>query len=302
MRKISNLKTHIVVIVCITGFLFACSKENKTNSISRVQKIVDDSEPINDAKLLKHFLSKAKSYYAQNGGTEANELKKQTSNKKCEVSLENSSLQVVKGGAFYNAFKKRVLVMGMLYKRGEEAEYQISTASAFPISKDGICVTNYHVFKSYDRSKPSEYETMFVMDYDGEVYPVVEVLAASKQDDLAIFRINCGNMEMLPLILGNNLPAGEDVNLISHPNRRLYSYTRGNINRKYIKSGTTKIRQCISAEFAKGSSGAPILDNCGNVVGVVAGTQNINYNSKPETYQMTIREIIPVSRIKKLIQ
>lgn len=212
------------------------------------------------------------------------------------------SNQIIEQSVFYNEFRKSVLVMGILSKQEGISDYNMGTASAFSISKDGICVTNYHVFKSFDPAKPKEYETIFVMDFEGHVYPVIEVLAASKHDDLAIFRIDCKGKEIIPLALGNDLQVGEEIHLISHPDRRFYSYTSGYINRKYLKPGTSKIRQCISAEFAKGSSGAPIMDNSGNVVGVVAGTQNIHYLPNGGSYQMTIREIIPVSRIKELIK
>ncbi len=290
----------VSVIICLVAFLFSCNDEDKP--YSNDNKVIEKQEVINDAEMLKKFLQKAEDYYIKNGGTQANDYKKQTLGKSCEVNLKSPSSQSIKRGAFYKELKKSILLMGILTKQEETSSYVIGTASAFSISKDGICVTNYHVFKSFDPAKPKEYETVFVMDVKGNVYPVIEVLAASKHDDLAVFRIDCKGKEMLPLALGNDSPVGEEINLISHPDRRFYSYSQGHINRTYLKPGTSKIRQCISAEFAKGSSGAPIMDNYGNVVGVVAGTQNIYYDQRGKGYQMTIREIIPVSKLKALFE
>jgi S1-C subfamily serine protease len=258
-------------------------------------------EPINDAEWLKDFEKKASAYYAENGGTDADTYKKQLLTKKCAVNCKPPLVSKVQGSAFYQQFKPGVLMMGKMYKCPNCPDDHISTASAFVISEDGICATNYHVFKSYDPSKPNEYITYYVMDVNSNIYPVVEVLAASKHDDLAIFRIDTKGTKMSPLALGNEKGTGEPIHLISHPDHRFYTYTQGFINRKYIKPGTTKIRQCISAEFAKGSSGAPVMDECGNVVGVVAGTQNIYYDQEAKVYQTTIHEIIPVSRLKELI-
>jgi len=303
MNKAYNFGKWIFFVAIVSVFLISCGEANTKKKVAtKVDKIEDTSEPINDRELLKHFASEAGKLFTEIGGSSAGDYQKNLSNKKCEVNLEPFAFDVMKGGAFYSTFKKRVFVMGMLTKPEGSSDYQIGTSSAFPISSGGVCVTNYHVFKSYNPAKPHEYESMFVMDFEGKVYPVIEVLAASKKDDLAIFRIKCEDGDIEPLALGYDQPAGEELNLISHPDDRFFYYSRGYLNRKYIKPGTSKVRQCMSAEFAKGSSGSPIMDQYGNVVGVVAGTQNIHYLPQVASYQMTIREIIPVSRIKALIQ
>ena len=297
----SSIKWGILVF----SFLITACSEMKQEANGAAQTTTVDSfsdvEPINDAALLKEFEQKASAYYKEFGGLDADTYKKQLSGKKCDVEIKSASSTPVKGDAFYRQFKTGVLMMGKMYKCGHCPEDHISTASAFVISEDGICATNYHVFKSYDPSKPNDYITFFVLDSEKNMYPVAEVLAASKHDDLAIFRIDTKGKRIPALSIGQELGIGEPINLISHPDHRFYTYTQGHIDRKYIKPGSTKIRQSISAEFAKGSSGAPIMDQCGNVVGVVAGTQNIYYDQEGKVYQSTIKEIIPVSRLKELI-
>lgn len=300
MRKKHSGYTKLFITFCLITLIASCHVENKPTNITK--EVTGNLEPVNDAALYKKFLRKAQAYYVANGGADANTFKPQTLRKKCDVRIEQVSSDLVERGDFYNQFKQSVLIVGMLSNNADNGNYEMGTASAFSISRDGVCVTNYHVFKSFNPAKPSEYEAIFVMDSEGEVYPVVEVLAASKHDDLAIFRIDSKGKEMLPLALASDLSVGEEINLISHPARRFYSYSQGSINRTYMKPGTNKIRQCISAEFAKGSSGAPILDKLGNVVAVVAGTQNIHALPSGSSYQMTIREIIPVSRIKELLK
>jgi len=293
-------------ILLAISFLFvanACQVSTKQNSDSQVaESNYQPEEAINDADRLKNFETMASAYFKENGGVEADTYKKQLNSKQCEVVLTPPSKLKVTGYPFYENYRNGVLMMGKMYKCGHCPEDHISAASAFIISEDGICATNYHVFKSYDPTKPNDYITFYVMDYEQNMYPVTEVLAGSKHDDLAIFKIDTKGKKLSSLALGNELGCGEAINLISHPDHRFYTYTQGHIDRKYIKPGSSKIRQSISAEFAKGSSGAPIMDICGNVVGVVAGTQNIYYDQEGKIYQSTIKEMIPVSRIKELLK
>ncbi len=302
MNYCNKMKSTVSLFV-LTLLAGSCQIDKPTDQkTSFPDAPVETEAPVNDAKRLKDFEQQASAYYNEHGGVDAATYKQQLSNKSCEVAVWPASKQLFRGPAFYKQFRKGVLKMGKMFKCGHCPEDHISTASAFVISADGVCVTNYHVFKSYDPSKPNEYITFFVMDVEQNIYPVTEVLAASKHDDLAIFKIDTKGQQLSPLCMGEEQPVGEAIHLISHPEHRFYTYTQGHIDRKYIKPGTTKIRQSISAEFAKGSSGAPIMDDCGNVVGVVAGTQNIYYDQEGKIYQSTIKEIIPVSRLKELIK
>ena len=300
--KYNKRLTKIIAIGLLSVFI-SCQKNGQKPALNSVIKMnTEVEEPINDAELLKEFEQKASAYYKKHGGIDADTYKTQLTGKKCEAQILPVTDTPYKGIEFYKQFRKGVLMMGKMYKCGHCPEDHISAASAFIISEDGICATNYHVFKSYDPSKPNDYITFFVMDSDKNIYPVLEVLAASKHDDLAIFKIDTKGTQMAALSIGHEQGTGESVHLISHPDHRFYTYTQGYIDRKYMKPGTAKIRQSISAEFAKGSSGAPVMDNCGNVVGIVAGTQNIYYDQEGTIYQSTIKEIIPVSRLKALIE
>jgi len=285
--------------------IFAACNECVPNkkSVGHKRENVEEVKPINDSELLRKFTSDASDYYSDRGNTEAEDLYTQLANKSTSIeSMGGVSSDVLEGSQFYDTYKKQVLIFGQMYKCCHCPDFHISPCSAFPISKDGLCVTNYHVFESFNPEEPTMYETAFVMDWKGKVYPVIEVLAANEQDDLAIFRVKCKENDLIPLAMGNDKNAGEPIHVISHPDQRFYRYTQGHINRTFIEPRISTTRQSISAEFARGSSGAPVLDNCGNVIGVIAGTMNINGGHKRDLYQLTIREMIPVSRLHELIQ
>jgi len=299
MKDLYKLVVMLLFAIMVTT---ACVEDSKNKMVAVASNEHLAEDPINDAVWLSEFEKKASAFYKANGGTNAKTYKSQLLNKGCNVNALKPINTVLNAKDLNASCKAGVLMMGKMYNCGHCPNDHISIASAFVISEDGVCVTNYHVFKSYDPARPNDYITFFVMDTEKNIYPVLEVLAASKHDDLSIFKIDTKGHKMKALPLGNQQEVGSSVNLISHPDQRLYRYSQGCINRTYLKPGTAKLRQSISADFASGSSGAPILDDCGNVIGVVAGTQNITYGPKEGIYQMTINEMIPVSRLRELIE
>ena len=61
----------------------------------------------------------------------------------------------------------------------------------------------------------------------------------------------------------------------------------------------------VTADFAKGSSGAPILDLNGNVVGMVASTKSVYYdeeNGLQKDLQMVMKNCVPAKCILDLIE
>ena len=61
----------------------------------------------------------------------------------------------------------------------------------------------------------------------------------------------------------------------------------------------------ITAEFAKGSSGGPVFDEKGNVIGLAASTVSIYYHEgqgKKDNLQMVQRQCAPVEAMRRLIR
>ena len=76
----------------------------------------------------------------------------------------------------------RLLIVARLYKCGRCTNWHSGSATGFPLTKDGIFATNYHVLEQTDG------KTLAVMDTEENVYPVTQVLAADKDSDVAIVR------------------------------------------------------------------------------------------------------------------
>lgn len=195
-----------------------------------------------------------------------------------------------------------VVVVGGIYKCDRCSDWHVSAASGFILTATGAIVTNYHVVDS------SRKQALVVMTADRQVYPVKRVLAASRADDLAILEIEAEQLQPLPLV-GNTADAlvGSSVSVISHPRGRFYYYSEGVISRyfKARSAGTTIDALTITAEYARGSSGAPVLNRRGEVVAVVSSTESIYYTqdkTSQRNLQMVFRTCIPAANILRLIQ
>lgn len=61
----------------------------------------------------------------------------------------------------------------------------------------------------------------------------------------------------------------------------------------------------ITADFAKGSSGCPVLDECGAVVGIVNNTESIYYDDdgkkKQTDLQMVVKNATPSWAVRPMI-
>jgi len=207
----------------------------------------------------------------------------------------------VEGGS-YAELSESVFLIAHAFNCGKCDKWHLGgVATAWCLGSDGIMVTNYHVLDN------AAGEAWAICSRDGKVFPVVEILAASKKEDLAIFRVEGSDFKGLPL--GKPAEVGSEVRVLSHPNRKLFMQTTGEVSRYFNqrrKGGGGAVRMAITADYAKGSSGGPVFNKDGKVVGVVASTNSIYYGKDDEgdatNLQMVIKNTIPVSALRKMLE
>jgi len=119
-------------------------------------------------------------------------------------------------------------------------------------------VTNHHVMAGMNRA--------VLLFADGQSAPVSEVIGDSAEQDLIILGAETGSRR--PLLLGDEmtLREGDSVYAIGAPKGLELSFTNGIVS-SFRKSNSQFLIQA-TAPIAPGSSGGPLLDQSGHVVGV----------------------------------
>lgn len=147
-----------------------------------------------------------------------------------------------------------------------------SLGTGFIVRDDGWIATNFHV-----AAVPDE---LWVLLSDGRRFPIIEVVNASRRHDLAILRIDAKNLPTLPLGDSDAVRAGDSVVAIGHPLGLEDTVSNGLVSAvRHVDSDFDVLQ--ISAPIAPGSSGGPLFNERGEVIGVAAaimrGGQNLNF-------------------------
>lgn len=138
------------------------------------------------------------------------------------------------------------------------------TGSGFAISKDGLILTNFHVI---DKAKAIK----VTLPSGKEITP--DVVGTDPATDLAILKI--GDESLIPLEFANseNLQPGQIAIAIGNPLGFQHSVTAGVVSalgRTLRSQSGRMIDDVIQTDAAlnPGSSGGPLMDSAGKVIGV----------------------------------
>ncbi len=149
----------------------------------------------------------------------------------------------------------------------------IASGTGFLVSTDGVIVTNYHVIGTGN--------VAIVKFPDDTVFPVDGVLAADKVRDLAIIKIHGKNFRTLVLGDSDRIQIGEAVVAIGNPLSLESTVSNGIISgvRTAEKLGGKFLQ--TTAPISPGSSGGPLFNMLGEVVGInsmyLEGGENLNF-------------------------
>ncbi|WP_431293068.1 S1 family peptidase [Pedobacter sp. P26] len=114
---------------------------------------------------------------------------------------------------------------------------------------------------------------------------------------------------MLPALpLAKSANVGDQVFVLGHPKGMHYFFSQGNVTNRYMEeAGPDDARffremMTISADYATGSSGGPVLDLYGRVVGTVSNTKMYTHSEMNPSVQMVVKNTVPVESLWKLIR
>jgi len=182
--------------------------------------------------------------------------------------------------ALCDRLRESTLAVATLYKCPDCGGWHLNSSAGFVFAEGGIICTCCHVVLAADQGVKEAY--LLAADSSGRVFPVRAVVAADTESDTCLLRIEAPPLPPLPLRTGA-LP-GERVFCLSHPGGYYFMFTQGMVSRLNRRrnellsepgqKGGELTRPVlflnITAEFAPGSSGAPVVDEAGNVLGQVA--------------------------------
>ena len=243
----------IISLLSLCGVFVVYQQVNNLNSailqLSQNQKKLDE---LRDAIVrLQNELRSIKSNFSQHAQTVVLLQRNLTAP---EIVYEKVKDSVV-------LIKATILVETILGKA-----YASSQGSGFVYDSLGHIVTNFHVIENAINVE------VFFPDRTSFKASIV---GFDPYSDLAVLKIDPGNKTLHPLILGNssNLRVGQPVLAIGNPYGFAASLTSGvisQLNRYLYSPGGRLIPNVIQFDAAvnPGSSGGPLLDYSGRVIGV----------------------------------
>lgn len=147
---------------------------------------------------------------------------------------------------------------------------EVSSGTGFVIRTDGVVVTNFHVVED-GTSLEVELAT-------GEVFTDVYVLGTDERRDLAVLKLPTARLTALEVGDAGALAVGDPVYVMGNPMGLDRTFSDGLVSARRVLDGVAYLQ--ISAPISAGSSGGPVLNAAGRVVGVATASmgegQNLN--------------------------
>jgi len=154
------------------------------------------------------------------------------------------------------------------------------------VLRDGLVATNRHVIvgAASGYAKP--------VGTDAK-YEIAGTVAVDDANDLAIVAVTGLKAPALPLADCGSVAVGDDAYAVGNPQGLEGTFSQGIVSAIRRAQGTVRLQ--ITAPISPGSSGGPILDNMGKVIGIAvayySGGQNLNL-AIPSSYLTSLTNTI----------
>ena len=160
----------------------------------------------------------------------------------------------------------------IIFAYDDKGEF-LKLGSAFFISQNGDIITNYHVLQG---ASSAEIKTA-----DEKTYPITYIVAGDEQNDLIRLSVNIPSQYVYPLSLSKTIPeVGERIIVYGSPLGLENTVSDGIVSAIRDIPDYGRIIQ-ITAPISPGSSGSPVLNMQGEVIGIatfqMVEGQNLNF-------------------------
>ncbi|MCW1912995.1 trypsin-like peptidase domain-containing protein [Luteolibacter sp. GHJ8] len=178
----------------------------------------------------------------------------------------------------------------------DEAGTAIGLGTGFAVSSDGLVATNFHVV---------EHGAKFALiTQQGARFDNAQLVAEDPASDLAVLKIEAKDLPFLKLAASSDVPVGRRVAVFGSPQGLGGTLSEGIISAtprdlkerlpdQLLPNGGVLLQ--TNAPISQGSSGSPLFDSEGRVIGVM--TMILHGASQPQNLNFAV----PVEALKPLI-
>ena len=217
------------------------------------------------------LLEKAGAYRAAGALLSAETVREQLTRTSCVVRLPAPATRKLTDREIWQRSKDSHGRVGWYYLCSKCNNWHLNLAGGCFITARGVMATCYHVL----RPNPDHREAyLLVADEHNSLFPVTEVLAGNELADTAIIKVNVSS-PVKCLALNTQVYPGDGAWCYSDPLGRSGYFSKGTVNRFYFQKskGGEVPRLEVSTDWAPGSSGSAVLDECANIIGFVSAIQ-----------------------------
>ncbi len=191
---------------------------------------------------------------------------------------------------------KKIKPAVVLIETFDKDNKPLGQGSGFFINDKGHIITNHHVIKGAYR--------VTVKTSSGKEYPVDGIIAKDLTADIVKLAVNLSDANTAFLNLSVNVPSeGEDIVVIGNPLGLEATVSNGIVSAVRDIPAFGKILQ-ITAPISPGSSGSPVMNSKGEVIGiatlVITKGQNLNF-AIPSGKIIELKEISKTPIINTLV-
>jgi trypsin-like peptidase len=239
---------------------------------------------------------KSKELFSQGKALKLAEIKEQLKRKTCQLALPKPSTAKLSSREIWNVARQAHVRVGWAYLCSRCEDWHVNLAGGYFITADGVIATCHHVAEPDRDIKDG---CLVAVDDFGNVHGVTEVLAANRYSDTCIVKIE--GKDFKPLALNTNAYPGDMAYCYSDPLDHRGYFSEGIINRFYQFPGRRPVsapdsaafysptRLNVGTDWAPGSSGSAVLDECGNAIGHVSTIATFSDQETIDTDEKTER-------------